>query len=208
MKPSKTLIESISQSFRDYFENGLKFIRKGNTYIIEGTENTINRFDVPPEEVKAKKWFDDIWFFIKIKPLSDENCNHYSNISISFFIETSPHCLNQLFRAEWDNYKISENQHPQPHWHITSSLPLEKSFDELIDDTGNTEDSFNIFAELFKDENKNILGLHKMHFAMTGQWHENGIFVNKISEIDQIINWMKYLFSHVRSEIEYMKKKG
>ena len=209
MKTDYQLIKSISCAFKHYFENGLKFILKDGAYVVEGTHSTINRFDNPIEKVKAKKWFDDMWIFIKIKFVRGDNTKekYFPTISISFFLETSENCLDQLFRAEWDCYEnVSTSQHPQPHWHITSALAVEKSLEDLVSDNVEVDDPFKVFADLVEEEKKNLLKLHTMHFAMTGQWHENGNFINEIHESHVIINWMKYLFSHVRNEIEYMKK--
>jgi len=208
MNANPKLVESISREFRDYFENGLKFILKDGAYVNEGTQPTINRFDEPVEEVKAKKWYDNIWFFIKIRFIwDDENKKRcYPAISISFFLETANNCLDQLFRAEWDSYKnLSSLQHPQPHWHITPNLAIEKSFEDLRgkDD----DDPFKVFAEMVEEDKKNLLKIHLMHFAMGGKWYETGEFINEMTDTGIIINWMKYLFTHIKTEIEYLKKK-
>ena len=210
MKTGTELVDSISRAFRDYFDNGLKFILKDGAFVIEGTQPTINRFENPTEEVKAKNWFDDIWIYIKIKQIwGDEKKKvSYPTISISFFHETAPNCLDQLFRAEWDSYEnISTTQHPQPHWHITSNLAVEKSLEDLKGDENDIEDPFRMFADLVAEEKKSLLNIHTMHFAMAGKWHKTGNYINDMGDAETIINWMKHLFTHVRAEIEYMKKR-
>lgn len=210
MSVEHNLIDSISRSFRDYFENGLKFIFKDGAYVVEGTQTTINRFEEPNEAVKAKKWFDDIWFYIKIRFVWCDEAKKiiYPTISISFFLETAPNCLDQLFRAEWDSYENSSGpQHPQPHWHITSNLAVEKSLEDLRGNDDEVDDPCCIFADLVKEEKKKLLKIHTMHFAMAGQWHETGDYKNDMHDANSIINWMKFLFTHVKTEIGYMKKK-
>lgn len=212
MSINMKLIDSISDAFRNYFENGLKFIIKDGAYVIEGTQSTINRFDDPIEEVKAKKWFDDIWLYIKIRLVwgdEQKKVNHPAiSISISFFLETATNCLDQLFRAEWDSYdNLSGSQHPQPHWHITSNLAMEKTLDDLKGNENELEDPCRIFAELVEEEKKSLLNIHAMHFAMAGRWHETGDYNNDMCDEERIINWMKYLFTHVKTEIEYMKRR-
>lgn len=207
MKTSSDIIKKIQQAFSDYFEDGLYFNRVShNIYVNQGSANAINKFDIPAEEVKVKYWFDDIWFCIKISFMNDKDDKKLIPfISISFFQETGKDQKDQMFRAEWDNYIDDNSKHPQPHWHITSTLAVEKSIEDLKKE-GDNNDEANIFAELLKEEKKDLLNMPAFHFAMGGNWINDGDMITKLSDETQIISWIKNLFQHVRSEIEYIKK--
>ena len=208
MKNKNSLIAQIEKTFEKYFEGGLRFVRKDNAYVVQGTEYAINRFEDPGERVKVKHWYSDIWIYVRIHyeviPFENKrrSCDVLPFISISFFQKTG-NVINQLFRAEWDSYvQVSELKHPQPHWHITSNLAVERTLDDLK----NVDDDINLFAELFKEEKKDLLNMHSMHFAMAGSWFKDGEMKLEISSEEQIVNWMKYLFAHVHNEIDYMLK--
>lgn len=207
MKAGITLIDKIQNAFKEYFKEGLYFHKESSCiFVNDGSEYATNKFDIPAENVKVKHWFNDIWFFIKISFMNDkENKNVIPFISISFFQETG-NKKNQMFRAEWDNYwGRNTEKHPQPHWHITSTLPIEKSIEDLINEN-DENDPANMFVDLLRDEKKDLLNIPAFHFAMGGDWIKDGNMITKLSNDDQIISWMKYLFQHVRSEIEYIKK--
>lgn len=208
MKAAITLIDKIQKTFKDYFDEGLYFHSESyNVFVNDGSVYAKHKFDIPIEEVKVKHWFDDIWFFIKISFMSDkENKKLIPFISISFFQETGNDQKDQMFRAEWDNYlDCNTKKHPQPHWHITSTLAVEKSIEDLINEN-DENDPANIFAELIMNEKKDLLNIPAFHFAMGGDWIKDGNMITKLSDDDQIVLWMKYLFQHVRYEIEYIKR--
>ncbi|MEA4967663.1 MAG: hypothetical protein VB048_06050, partial [Bacteroidaceae bacterium] len=121
--------------FDDFFN--IKEVRKTSrmiTYRNEGTSLALNRFDTPQEKVKVLKWFDDYWIFLELRGISNINetikkLENHINISLCVFQgETSDEDKYQLFRAEWDDFCNPDEIHSQPHWHITSSQALEKTF--------------------------------------------------------------------------------
>lgn len=201
-----TLINKLQNAFKDYFDGGLHFRRKDNAYIVEGTDVAINRYDIPREEVKVKYWFSNIWFYIKIEILrgmadeSEQRCN----ISISFFQESIKGQKDQLFRAEWDNYDDNIRTHPQPHWHITSTLAVEKTIEEFKEE----DNDYGAFAELFEEEKRDLLNIPAMHFAMAGSWIYTGARQILMNEEEQVIQWMTNLFDHVKAEIDYLKQRN
>lgn len=201
-----TLINKLQNAFKDYFEGGLHFRRKDNAYIVEGTDVAINRYDIPREVVKVKYWFSNIWFYIKIEILrgmadeSEQRCN----ISISFFQESIKGQKDQLFRAEWDNYDDNIRTHPQPHWHITSTLAVEKTIEEFKEE----DNDYGAFAELFEEEKRDLLNIPAMHFAMAGPWIYTGARQILMNEEEQVIQWMTNLFDHVKAEIDYLKQRN
>lgn len=206
MKDKSILILKIEKAFKDYFDGGLTFTSQSNfCYVVQGTEYAINRFDIPSERVKVKHWYSDIWIYVKIQFQAQrekgKDCILLPFVSISFFQKNGGD-VNQMFRAEWDSF-IGEATHPQPHWHITSNLALEKALEDL-QNPQNEHDEANIFADLFSSEKKDLLNIHSMHFAMAGSWIKDGKMVSSLSNDEQIIDWMKYLFEHVHTEIDYI----
>lgn len=168
-----------------------------NTIKSQGTRDALNRSDSVPTYVKATHWFDIFWYYVNIQVRKNaDSSSEIPFVSVSFFQEKGE-TLNQLFRAEWDNYP--EKSHPQPHWHITTIR--EEGFDNFKESTAVDED--NPFAEL-EIEERNV-NLPKMHFAMAGDWHndEKEYMVSDYRDEQQLSNWLINLFDHVREELTY-----
>jgi hypothetical protein len=173
------------------------FDREGDMIISQGTREALNRSDTIKSYVKATHWFNIFWYYVSIQIRKDiDGISEIPFVSVSFFQEENG-SLNQLFRAEWDNY--GQKEHPQPHWHITSYK--EMGFETMKDDEGLDNDS--PFAVLENEERK--VDLPKMHFAMAGDWHDGGKdnMVNNYTDENQLANWLNNLFDHVREEIAY-----
>ena len=184
------------------------YLKLTNNRLIEnqGTRSVINRIDVPPVEVKVSNWFDDILLYLKIELKEDKEqaIKDIPFISICFFQDVNNE-LKPLFRAEWDNFHINENDsynHPQPHWHITNTDINNIGFEEL--NKKDVEEEAGDYAELFNDTQKTI-DIYRMHFSMSGDWISNGNMVTKYIDNNQIVNWIGYLLQHVKKEIEYVK---
>lgn len=201
-KNNKRLSERLLDALNDIVAKQLMtidfahFYIDGNIIKSQGTRDALNRSDSVPTYVKATHWFDIFWYYVNIQVRkSADSSSEIPFVSVSFFQEKDE-TLNQLFRAEWDNYP--QKSHPQPHWHITTIH--EEGFDvfrEEIDDVDNP------FVELEKEE-RNV-NLPKMHFAMAGDWHD-GEKENMVSEYKderQLANWLINLFDHVREELNY-----
>ena len=88
-----------------------------------------------------------------------------------------------LFRAEWDNYDDNIRTHPQPHWHITSTLAVEKTIEEFKEE----DNDYGAFAELFEEEKRDLLNIPAMHFAMAGPWIYTGARQILMNEEEQVI---------------------
>jgi len=175
----------------------VRFDRDGDIIISQGTREALNRSDTVKSYVKATHWFDKFWYYVNVQVRKDsDGVSEIPFVSVSFFQEEDGE-LNQLFRAEWDNY--GQKEHPQPHWHITSYKEI--GFEGMKEDVGVDEDS--PFAVLEKEERK--VELPKMHFAMAGNWHdsEKEKMVSFFTDEDQLANWLNNLFDHVRDEITY-----
>ena len=204
-KDKRRLVEKLLEALNEIVSKQLvtedfgyvRFERRGDVIISQGTREALNRSDTVKTYVNATHWFDDFWFYVNVSVRKDtDGLSELPFVSISFFQEINGD-LKQLLRAEWDNY--NELTHPQPHWHITSNR--EESFDDLREQE--TLDEDNPFAELVEEGKK--LDLPIMHFAMAGNWH-SGKRIEMISaytEAQQMANWMNNLFDHVRVELSY-----
>lgn len=202
-KNNKRLSERLCDALNDIVARQLltidfaHFYVDGNNIKSQGTRDALNRSDSVPTYVKATHWFDIFWYYVNIQVRKNvDSSSEIPFVSVSFFKEEGE-ALNQLFRAEWDNYP--QKSHPQPHWHITTIR--EEGFDDLKTDSASDED--NPFAEL-EIEEQNV-NLPKMHFAMAGDWH-NGKKENMASDYrneQQLANWLINLFDHVREELIY-----
>ena len=204
-KDKRRLVEKLYEALNDNVSKQLvtddfgyvRFERRGDSIVSQGSRDALNRSDTVQTYVKATHWFNNFWFYVHVNILKGtDGLSELPFVSISFFQETEGE-LKQLFRAEWDNYDAST--HPQPHWHITSGR--KESFDDL-----KQEDAFdadNPFSELVEEDK--ILDLPIMHFAMAGNWHEGKKteMISPYTEEQQMANWMNNLFDHVREELTY-----
>lgn len=197
-------IKCINSALKDYFDNPIRLNGGPFRYYVEGADmdTAINRFE-PVELVKVVKWFDNIYYYISIFFQYVEIANKMNiSVSMSFFQgEQNDHEKYQLFRAEWDSYQGEDMQpHPQPHWHITTGLPLERCFSSLLESAnGNNEVTSAI--SLFNEEKKKIIDINKFHFTMRENFREK-IDISP----ERLADWMKNIFSHVRNEIVYLSK--
>lgn len=188
------LNDTFCKSVNVTFETDLR-----GSIISQGSQVAINSYDNDREEVKATSWFDDnYWFFIRIDVISGKKTDNIF-ASVSFF-QSTDNGLKQLFRAEWDSYpKTNDYSHPQPHWHFTAQLSDKTSFSEL-----NDEEEENIYSTLAG--NAKTINLDRMHFAMAGGWLSDGNMVGEVNNEDVLIDWLLYLFTHVREELKYKER--
>lgn len=204
-KNNRRLVEKLLDALNDIVSKQLvtddfgyvRFERRGNDIVSQGTREALNRSDTVKTYVNATHWFNDFWFYVNVSVRKGtDGMSELPFVSISFFQEIDD-TLKQLFRAEWDNY--NELTHPQPHWHITSYR--DDSFDDLKGQEALDEDS--PFAELVEEGKR--LDIPTMHFAMAGNWHEGkkAEMISSYTEAQQMANWMNNLFDHVRIELEY-----
>jgi hypothetical protein len=203
MKPG-VFLKLLNKKFKVLFSNQIFFKSEGLIIESQGTKDTIIREGIPPVQVKVTNWFDNIWLYIKVEFKYVEEKNDYvPMLSLSFFQEIEAQ-LEPLFRAEWDNFKLVEGyNHPQPHWHLNTMNPAVRSFTDLMKEDADLE--MGSFASLLQEHTERYLDVYKMHFAMSGLWHENGQMVNSDVEDKRIVDWLAYTLIHVQEEIKYAR---
>ena len=201
----KILIDSIVKNLRLFIGNTFGIIqRSAFHYIIKGESSALNRFDNPQELVSVLKWFNDFWVFLEIKFKKEEKIGSKKEslintcISLSVFQgEDGDKEKNQLFRAEWDDYNNSDENHAQPHWHITSSQAIENTFAKYADAFDKQD-----FIELLESEKQKVLDVKKIHFAMSADWQaKNGEHLHKMEDEQQIVNWLQGMLTYLRFEL-------
>lgn len=201
MKEKRKFIEIINKNCQPFFmESSFHFeLSKANRFELKGnnTSTAINNYKNHGEEVFVIKWVLDYWVYAEIR---FENTNTFITISI-FQGDASDPKKNQLFRAEWDDYNNPEETHPQPHWHITSNLAIEKTFAELVQD----EDDGGFAAMVLNEEKSKIIDINKIHFPMNGNWINNGGHIHLIDNDEKIIKWFQGFFSSMKHQLEYAK---
>lgn len=202
------IVEKINKECKVLFVENFKLIPSiGHhdiyLYRIEGNSNALNRYDLEP--VKVLKWFEKFWLFIEIKFIVKRikignklSSNIHTNISLSVYEgEDNDDRKIQLFRAEWDDMNNNNEIHSQPHWHLTSSQAIEKTFEEYSNHFDNGD-----FISLLEQEKEKLFDVKKIHFAMNGNWQSNQNHIHKITDSEQVAKWLKGLLSHIRLELE------
>ena len=195
------LIKEINDSCKILFTESTFILApsSANRFRITGNNasKAINNNKNSIEEVNVIKWFYDYWIYIAIQ-FQDQN----TFISLSVFQgEATDNTKHQLFRAEWDDFNNEKEQHPQPHWHITSNQAIEKTFEEIA----NMDDNSDTFVSLLKDEKSKIIDVNKIHFAMNGNWMDEGTHVHSLNDETKIVNWFRGLLSYLKLQLEYVK---
>ena len=201
-------IEKINKECKVLFVENFKLIPSNghhniSVYRIEGSCYALNRYDFEP--IKVFRWFDKFWLYIEVKFILEETKkanklirNTHTNISLSVYEgEDSDDRKVQLFRAEWDDLNNPDENHSQPHWHITSSQAIERSFEEYSTHFDNGD-----FISFLEEEKSKLFDVKKIHFAMNGNWQVNQTHVHRITSSEQVAKWLKGLLSHIRIELE------
>lgn len=210
MFSEKLIFTSLSGNERSYIISGRDLSPATNNH--NGTYNQIN----------VLKWFDNYWIYIELNfkqipveskfsegfkrkayfEIIESNFlkinNEYYNliVSISIFQGGYPKEEKiQLFRAEWDNYEDNKF-HPQPHWHF---YPDDNKLTETIDDFKFEPDETIDFLEEIATPK---IDLKRMHFAMNGQWAQNGCHIHKINNPTIVVNWISGLLRHIKEQLE------
>lgn len=177
-------------------------------YQTHGSDLALNRLeDGITGEVSVYNWFDQYYIFMEIKILygihvpqgkrkARERVEQIS-VSISIFKKISDFII-QIFRAEWDDYSESTDEHPQPHWHFTADTALSRTFTEYAQRCGD-----NGFMQIIAPKEEDISELKEMHFAMNGQWAKNQSHRHKIETDSDLINWIGGVLDTIRKEIGY-----
>jgi hypothetical protein len=209
VNPAK-LVEALNQNCKNLLSGVFCLKQFGGqsstltVYRNEGVSLAINRFENPIEQVKVQNFFDDFWLFMEIRFVYDRSeekqaglkINTYLSISI-FQGEQNDDNKNQLFRAEWDDHRNPLEIHAQPHWHATSNLAMERTFDEYSSVFDNGD-----FITMLKNEKSKIVDLSKLHFAMNGNWYNDSTHIHEIEDEKQMVKWLQGLLSHIRTELQ------
>ncbi len=202
------IVSDINKECKVLFVENFKLIpAKGHFNIsvfkIEGNSFALNRQDSEP--VKVLKWFNNFWLYVEVKFIVEKSKQGnkqvettHTNISISVYEGNDDDDIKiQLFRAEWDDMNDPNEKHSQPHWHITSSQAIEKTFEEYSVHLDNGD-----FISLLEKEKAKIVDVKRIHFAMNGNWQENQTHIHSIHSAKQVSMWLKGLLSHIRIELE------
>ena len=195
-------LNSKSGIYFDGFFNIKEVKRTSNViaYRNEGTSFALNRFETPQEKVKVLQWFDDYWIFLELRGFRsiNENIEKHINISLCVFQgEASDEDKYQLFRAEWDDFCNPDEIHSQPHWHITSSQALEKTFVSYAIDLDKKD-----FVDLLENEKQRVFDVKRIHFAMNGNWSNSETNIHKIDSEEKVLRWWFGILNHIRIELD------
>lgn len=228
------IIEKIKTACNDLFDEKLLFTSLSGVdrnYKITGVDlsQALNNRNGTYEPINVLKWFNDFWIYIDINfkqvlveskfpsrfNKSDKQAyfdkfnkeylkinNEYFNIIITISVfqgDYQAETKKQLFRAEWDNYENNEF-HPQPHWHF---YPEKDSYSNLEVDIEEFETEDNI--DYIEVETKKEIDLKRMHFAINGQWAQNGIHIHKINDSKLLVNWISGILRHIKDQLEKTK---
>ena len=173
-------------------------------YTIQGESFALNRNKNSAESVTVAKWFKDFWLFLEIKfdiqqIIVGRKKQPQIEIKMSLSVfqgENSDNEKHQLFRAEWDDYNNSDEKHAQPHWHTTSSQAIENAISEYAIVFENQD-----FLQVLESEKQKVIDIKKIHFAMNGDWMNDGNHVHRMENEHQISKWLLGLLTHLRTEL-------
>ena len=183
-----------------------------NCIISVGSEEVRNRIYDQTDIVKATNWFGDYLYFISItikqiyEPTSPIDECFSANVS---FFQRHNGEIYQIFRADWDSYPSDTSSHPQPHWHLADMADNKDNISELYKELDSDYEG-GIYDQLEDDNVKKDpqLNLHRIHFAMAGDWHKTKENVLPLQDLTDLTNWLMNLFNHVESELKYKDKRG
>ena len=155
-------------------------------------------------KVDVINWFDDFWIYLEIEfhRLKEDFPNVFISLSV-FQGKPEDQIKDHLFRAEWDNYEGNEI-HPQPHWHfypVRYSHKIREDFETFIKLVDKEDEGFE--AQLGSEATK-VIDLKNIHFAMNGRWDLEGSHIHRVKDEKTIIYWLKGLFGHLKSQLEYV----
>lgn len=193
------LIKNLNKSCRVYFhESDFRFHLKSSFYIVStGTvcSSAYNWKKGEHSSVQVVKWFDDFWVF------SDGSFHNGSvQLSLSIFQgKSEDDKKSQLIRAEWDQYSSNNGPHPQPHWHVTSNVAFENTFEDFANTFGEDD-----FLAVLASEKAKTIDIGKFHFPMCANWlhsDKNPIYIDG----QKIVDWYIGLFSEIRPQLIHCK---
>ncbi len=174
-------------------------------YTSNGTEEAKNYKKDSPNLVKVLHWFGSFWIFMEVRFYAGATAPSrkskrivvQTSISISIFQDENG-AKTQLFRAEWDDFSENKGSHPQPHWHIVLDNQNYTSFLDLVEEYIGDD-----FTSLLKLQNKPLLNIKNMHFAMMESWHLESSHA-KIENNANVVSWVIGLLDHIKTELIYI----
>ncbi|OFX17802.1 MAG: hypothetical protein A2033_18530 [Bacteroidetes bacterium GWA2_31_9] len=226
------IVEDIKNACYDLFDGKLFFssLNKeiNRAFVISGNDLSpaLNNHNGFYEDINTLKWFNNFWIYIAInfKPIMidskfskdfnkkkyyeiyDSNYlkikNQYYNVIVSISVFQGGYEANekkQLFRAEWDNFD-NNKIHPQPHWHVYPEENQISEVNEIIDFDIEEKDDF------LEDVSLQKIDFKRIHFAMNGQWAQNGEHIHKINDSKIIVNWLVGTLRHIKEQLEMTKR--
>ena len=206
----ESIIDALNKSCGKYFTESTFVLTKKsfNRYVVSGNScsKALNNYNNESQEVTVVKWFNDFWIYVDIKfRFKDKGASTaFPDIFISLSIfqgNPADSKKNQLFRAEWDNYRNPDEHHPQPHWHVYPTQYDHQSFGDLLKTLKDDEDSF---TALLDDTKSKFIDIKRIHFAMNGQWSSQGSHVHEINNEETIINWFYGVLGCIKAQLEYV----
>jgi len=205
------IISKLNQVGKDYINKDFVFHKKESFLYVSSGNNISSALNIRRNNnqlVNVSFWFADFWLYVELRFVPKPSKSKKSIPSIFFSLSIFQGAVddrekNQLFRAEWDNYKEQSTIHPQPHWHVYTKMDnklLKENFVELVDSSGDS------FEDYIKNDSKPI-DINKFHFAINGQWSENNSDVHEIRNEEVLAYWFAGILNHIKKELKYLKEK-
>lgn len=216
IKNDKKLLCFSEDILNDYLESEGKFIPcDGPTgerryFLISKDGSWITRKNAHGKEVTVVRLMNS--FFIHCSmgfKVRSSNTVDFKSISLQFYDDAL------LFRAEWDNWEIKQEEsntdedikpHPQPHWHLG----------DLVSKENNEEETHSSFVDLVNQTNflnfdnnqsvKTDKGYSDLHFSMRMENGETFPFIFDLSYEDDYKTWLRETMNHVDKELLYLNK--
>ncbi len=192
------LIQELNKACSSFFNESTFYFHKKEPYKYISTGSNCSQASNwkkgTPLPVKAIKWFDNFWIYSEIKLLDTDVI-----LTISIFQGEPDDSKTQLLRAEWDSYSNKMESHPQPHWHITSNIALENTFQEyaeVLEQDG--------FLASLEDEKTKVINMNKFHFPMCANWLNQHYDKNEVNH-QNILKWFCGILTDVETQLKYCK---
>ncbi len=201
---------------KDYLGEDVKFVAdiissKEKSYHLSPTSgNWATRTNAHGKDEPVVRLNSGFYMSFSIGYKPNGNKIEFKNISLQFFDIDS-----LLFRAEWDNWNIKQEdsaehedvkQHPQPHWHLADNkkgrteTKQVNSFSELVE-----QSSFSSFSRT--EETSQEYDYSRLHFFMRMDGSNFPYYYDLTREADFKL-WLLETMKYVDHEFKSLKKSG
>jgi hypothetical protein len=207
----KNVIQSINKALEPFFIKGeggyfsLSHHKSSNVFQLKPAEDCSEAYDDygnSGDSVKVVKWFSDYWLFVEIKFRYPKGVL----ITLSVFQgDETDSSKNQLFRAEWDDYKDGSMNHPQPHWHFLNNKSIEKSINSFAEIA--PDDIKETWEGVLNEEKSKTIDLSEFHFAMNGDWNNTSVHIHTVNNENNLAKWFGGLLAYLKTELKYIDAK-